>query len=104
MGEGKMKKAILIDMKDNVATVTSDVEMSEEVEILSPQGDVTSRVKAAERILFGHKLALKPLDIGTSVIKYGEITGTASASIAPGEWVHTHNVESGRLSTRKMEK
>lgn len=99
-----MKKAILIDMKDNVATVTSDVEMSEEVEILSPQGDVTSRVKVAERILFGHKLALKPFEQGTSVIKYGDIMGTASTSIAPGDWVHTHNVESERLPARKMEK
>lgn len=99
-----MKKAILIDMKDNVATVTSDVEMSEEVEILSPQGDITSRVKVAEKILFGHKLALKPFEQGTSVIKYGEMIGTASTSIGPGEWVHTHNVESERLSVRKMEK
>ena len=99
-----MKKAILINVKDNVATVTSDVEKSEEVEILSPQGDITSRVRVAGQILFGHKLALTPFDKGTNVIKYGEIIGAASASIAPGEWVHTHNVESERLSTRKMEK
>jgi len=98
-----MKKAILIDVKDNVATVTSDVEKSEEVEILSPQGDIPSRVRVAEKILFGHKLALKPFAKGADVIKYGEIIGAASASIAPGDWVHTHNVESGRLSTRNME-
>ncbi len=97
-----MKKAILIDMKDNVATLISDVDRSEEVEILSPRGEVT-RVKAAERILSGHKLALKPFDKGTSVIKYGEIIGAASAAIGQGEWVHTHNVESERLSTGKME-
>ena len=99
-----MKKAIQIDMKDNVATVAGDVDISEEVEVLSPNGDVISRLKIAERILFGHKLALTPLEKGTDVIKYGEIIGAASESIAEGDWVHTHNVESKRLPTTKTEK
>ena len=99
-----MKKAIQIDMKDNVATVAGDVDISEEVEVLSPEGDMISRLKIAERILFGHKLALTPLEKGADVIKYGEIIGTASASIAEGDWVHTHNVESKRLPATKSEK
>ena len=91
-----MKKAVQIDMKDNVATVADDVDISEEVEVLSPNGDVISRLKIAERILFGHKLALTPLEKGTDVIKYGEIIGTALSDIRPGTYVHVHNVASTR--------
>jgi hypothetical protein len=36
-------------------------------------------------------------------MKYGEVIGVASKQIAVGEWVHTHNVESGRLPTSKLE-
>jgi hypothetical protein len=35
-----MKKAIQLDNKDNVATVTDDVSKGEQVEVLSPMGEV----------------------------------------------------------------
>ena len=42
----------------------------------------------------GHKVALAPIRMGEAVIKYGFPIGTASADIAPGERVHTHNLRS----------
>ena len=98
-----MKKAIQIHQEDNVATVPTEVEASEEVEILSPQGDILLRMKPKENIPSGHKLALTARDKGEKIIKYGEVIGITSQSIAPGDWVHTNNVESDRMSVPQKE-
>ena len=39
----------------------------------------------------GHKYAICNISCGQKVIKYGMPIGTASADIAVGEHVHTHN-------------
>ena len=98
-----MKKAIQLDDRDNVATVTDDVSKGEQVEVLSPMGEVILDTKPVEDIIFGHKLTLRKLGKGEEIIKYGEVIGVASKPIAVGEWVHTHNVESGRLRSSELE-
>ena len=40
----------------------------------------------------GHKHALQPIAKGEPVIKYGFPIGHATADIAEGEWVHSHNL------------
>lgn len=94
-----MKKAIQIDEKDNVATVTSDVETGETVEVLSLDGEAIGRPKLLDPVPFGHKLALVELERGDRVIKYGEVIGVAAKAISAGEWVHVHNVESATVPT-----
>ena len=42
---------------------------------------------------FGHKLALKPIAAGASVLRYGQVIGHASRDIAAGEHIHTHNLQ-----------
>ncbi|MGD2201148.1 MAG: UxaA family hydrolase [Candidatus Bathyarchaeota archaeon] len=96
-----MKKAIQIDIKDNVATVTSEVAEGETVEVLSPEGELVGSPKVLSEIIFGHKIALKSFDEGDEIIKYGEVMGGASMPIKLGEWIHTHNVESVRVPTSK---
>lgn len=98
-----MKKAIQLDERDNVATVTDDVSKGEQVEVLSPMGEVILDAKPVEGIMFGHKLALRKLGRGEEIVKYGEVIGVASKPIMVGEWVHTHNAESGRLPTSRLE-
>lgn len=93
------KKAIQIDAKDNVATTTSIVEAGDKVEVLSPNGDVILTTEPVEEIIFGHKIALKNLDTGVEIVKYGEVIGVASKPIKVGEWVHTHNAVSARMNT-----
>ena len=93
-----MKKAIQIHQDDNVATVPIEVQASEEVEILSPQGEVLLKTAPGEKIPNGHKLALSALDQGARIVKYGQVIGVASRPIAQGDWVHTHNVESDRMA------
>jgi altronate hydrolase len=41
----------------------------------------------------GHKLAIKAVADGAPVRKYGQIIGFAKGNIAPGDHVHTHNLE-----------
>ena len=40
----------------------------------------------------GHKLATRPIAAGEPVWRYGQIIGTATQAIAPGQHVHTHNL------------
>ena len=97
------KKAIQIDPKDNVATTTSIVEANEEVKVLSPNGEVLLKTNTIEKIIFGHKIALKELEVNERIIKYGHVIGVASKKINVGEWVHTHNVNSARMHTEGAE-
>jgi len=102
MYEVGMAKAIQIDDSDNVATVTSEVEEGETVEVLSPEGVVISSPEALVSVPFGHKIALHPLGRGEEIVKYGEVIGVVSADVRVGEWLHTHNVESARVPTSKL--
>jgi len=43
----------------------------------------------------GHKIALTAIEPGQRVIKYGQTIGFATDGVAPGEWVHTHNLSAG---------
>lgn len=57
-----------------------------------PAGTVFAGVKANADIPQGHKMALAALAEGEQVMKYGFSIGHATAPIAPGDWVHTHNM------------
>ena len=50
-------------------------------------------VRAATTIPAGHKVAVCALRSGEAVRKYGQVIGFASRDIAPGDHVHTHNLE-----------
>ncbi len=41
----------------------------------------------------GHKVACRPVPKGNPVRRYGQIIGFASSDIAPGQHVHSHNIE-----------
>ncbi len=43
-------------------------------------------------IPFGHKVALRTIDAGAPVIKYGVTIGIATIPIFVGEHVHVHNL------------
>ncbi len=56
-------------------------------------------IRISERIPTGHKVAIAPIAAGEKVRKYGAPIGSATRDIAPGEYVHTHNVKSDYLPT-----
>ena len=70
---------------DNVVTARID---------LLPNTAVAGEgIACGARIPAGHKVATRPIAHGEPVRKYDQIIGFASAEIAPGAHVHTHNVE-----------
>ena len=80
---------IQIHPEDNVAVALHPVHIGEAV----TAGTVT--VTAQEEIPGGHKIALKPISRGDSVVKYGNPIAVATSDIEPGAWVHTHNARTG---------
>jgi len=67
---------------DNVVVATAD---------LRP-GEVVEGVTLTARIPRGHKAAVRPIAKGEAALKFGQIIGFATADIAPGAWVHEHNI------------
>ena len=58
--------------------------------------DKTITMKVLNDIPIGHKLALKGLKVGDTVIKYGTDIGKVVAPIKAGEHLHVHNVKTKR--------
>ena len=56
-----------------------------------------SCVVASERIELGHKMSIRPVQVGEPVRKYGQVIGFATKAIAAGECVHMHNLGLGKL-------
>lgn len=84
-----MDKFIKINPTDNVAVALSDITQGDELIIAGKS------VTSLALIPAGHKMALKDINEGELVIKYGEPIGKAKCAIKAGEHIHTHN-----LSTR----
>ncbi len=89
-----MKKAIVMDPKDNVATLLTDVDKDDVVQVGT--GEKVTELRVQERIQFGHKFAMGKISKGQDVLKYGEVIGQATQDISEGKHVHVHNVESLR--------
>jgi altronate hydrolase len=85
-----MNPALVISATDNVATALEPLEPGATIHV----GDVEVTVR--DRIPRGHKVAVASIACGERVVKYGSPIGVASADIAVGAHVHTHNVASTR--------
>jgi (2R)-sulfolactate sulfo-lyase subunit alpha len=58
--------------------------------------DDSLKLKSKQDIPIGHKVALKTLKKGDTVIKYGEDIGKMVADVGVGEHVHTQNLKTKR--------
>ena len=87
-----MKKlyALILYLRDNVATLLTSASASEIVTLKGAEGTITIR----EDIDSGHKVALQPIQSGGEIVKYGQKIGIATKDIKTGEWVHIHNMTS----------
>ena len=81
-----MPKALKIAPYDDVLTM---LETGAAGELVAFDGGSVQLVQAVER---GHKLALRAIEYGAPVRKFGFPIGRASQPIAAGEHVHTHNL------------
>lgn len=85
--------AIRLSPTDNVVVCRRPVAKDERITV-----DGTA-LTAAEDVALGHKLALVPLAPGDAVLKYGMPIGSMTQAVAPGGWVHVHNMKSDYIPT-----
>ena len=81
---------IIISARDNVATALRALTAGESIAV----ADGTLLVR--DSVGNGHKIALRRINGGEPVIKYGSPIGHATRDIEAGAHVHTHNVASDR--------
>lgn len=90
------RRAIRINPRDNVATVTEEVSKGDEVAVAT--GRETETLVAEENIPLNFKIAMEDITLGQPILKYGEFIGEASAEIPRGSLVHRHNLVGRRGS------
>ena len=86
------KKFIIMHSDDNCATSLEIISKNEEIEIGKGK-----YIKINQDIPFGHKFALKDINQGELITKYGQIIGIATEDIKVGDWIHVHNIKSHYL-------
>jgi len=82
--------AILIHETDNVAVCLEDIAAGADAAVMA--GKDTLTVTANDAIPRGHKIAMRDIAEGESILKYGEVIGKATQNIGVGHHVHRHNV------------
>ena len=60
-----------------------------------PAGTEVFGTEARQEIPAGHKMAIRDIDAGAAIVKYGSPIGYAKETIPAGTWVHTHNLKTG---------
>lgn len=79
----QQEKTIKLSPKDNVMVALNE---------LAPDSIIVeAEIHSRDRIPAGHKIAIRRINSGSPIIKYGQIIGFASRDILPGDHVHTHN-------------
>lgn len=83
--------------KDNVGVVVVEgLKAGTNMLGVITESDETLKLRAKQDIPIGHKVALKALKKGDTVIKYGEDIGKMVADASVGEHVHVQNLKTKR--------
>ena len=86
-------RLILLSSQDNCLIAGARLEAGTQVEI---EGE---RVTLAKTIDLGHKVARGAIRKDEKVLRYGAVIGHVTETVARGEHLHTHNLESDYLPT-----
>lgn len=89
-----MSIALVQNPRDNVATLLEALSKGELLKIQVGDKEISFEVKMD--IPFGHKVAIKNINAGENIYKYGQVIGRSTALIDLGSHVHVHNIESLR--------
>ena len=85
---------IIHDEKDNVGVVVIEkITPNQECSCWIMENDKSIKVPSLNEVPLGHKIALKDLKEGETILKYGHDIGKVVKSIKKGEHVHVHNVK-----------
>ncbi|MDB4916261.1 MAG: altronate hydrolase [Gemmatimonadetes bacterium] len=78
--------ALRIHPDDNVAVALHALSAGTDIDV------GTSRMRLLHDVPAGHKIALRALDVGEPVVKYGFPIGAMTEAAAAGSWLHSHNL------------
>jgi (2R)-sulfolactate sulfo-lyase subunit alpha len=88
---------VLHDAKDSVAVVVVEgVKAGMELKGWIMDEDRMTSVQARQDIPIGHKVALRDMAVGDTVVKYGIDMGKVVAPIQAGQHAHVHNIKTKR--------
>ncbi len=88
---------VVHDENDSVGVVVVEgIRSGQDLEGWIMDQDKTLKVRAQQDIPIGHKLAIRALKDGDTVIKYGVDIGRVVAPIKVGEHAHVHNIKTKR--------
>jgi len=91
-----MTDFLVHDNQDNVGVVVKDIKSGDILIGKSMDQGKALQLTARQDLPLGHKIALKDLKTGGTVIKYGEDIGRVVVDIRAGEHVHIHNLKTKR--------
>ncbi len=92
-----MIHCVLHDPNDSVAVIVVEgVKAGMPLTGLILDEDRTITLECTQDIPIGHKVALKDMAVGDTVIKYGVDIGKVVKPIGKGEHLHVHNVKTKR--------
>lgn len=88
---------IVHDEGDSVGVVVVEgIEPGQELTGWVMDQDKTINIKVLDAVPIGHKIALRDLEEGATVMKYNTDIGRTVAPIKAGEHAHVHNVKTKR--------
>jgi (2R)-sulfolactate sulfo-lyase subunit alpha len=85
---------IIHDEKDNVGVVVIEqVNKNQKCNCWIMENDKSVNIQSITEIPLGHKIAMKDLGPGDTILKYGHDIGKVVKDIKKGDHVHVHNVK-----------
>lgn len=84
----KIAQVILLHPNDNILVCVAHINAGDVIDI---DGEP---VNVGQNIEVGHKLARRTLNLGDKIYRYGAPIGSMTQSVAKGEHVHMHNMQS----------
>jgi (2R)-sulfolactate sulfo-lyase subunit alpha len=96
-GKSLVIHCVLHDPDDSVAVIVVEgIKAGTPLTGLVLDEDRTIELECRQDIPIGHKVALKDMKVGDTVIKYGVDIGKVVQPIRKGEHAHVHNIKTKR--------
>jgi altronate dehydratase small subunit len=90
-------RVLVLAPGDNVAVAKADIASGTTLSVMGQSVTLKTRVEV------GHKFAFKKVAKGEKLVKYGAPIGVATQDIAPGDYMHIHNVGSDYIPTYTLD-
>ena len=93
----KVPHLLVHNRRDNVGVVVvENLASGTDMFCVVTEDDSEFHAVSNQDVPIGHKVALKDLAVGDTVIKYGEDIGRIVSPVRKGDHVHTHNLKTKR--------